>query len=170
MRLLSSPAAFQTLLPIRKTLSPSTRPGGMFPNQGSNPQWELGVLSTGPPGKSQGLFSSCRRGLPGSPPWAHVPPWLHGAPHQDQLSVSPRLSPLPAGRGHPCSALSPPALQTPSSSVSNPFWISSHENREGFHCGIQGCTLEPQAPGPLVHREVPLASLLPCIQPGHLPA
>lgn len=92
-------------------------------------------------------------------------------------SLAPRGSPpgpaqrFPAQLDGDVPALpSPPAPGTPNSSVSSPFRISSHENREGFHQGIWGRTLEPRAPGPFVHREVPLASPLPAVQPGRLPA
>ena len=77
----------------------------MFPDQGSNLKWEHGMLSIGPPGKSQGLFSSCCRGLLGSPPWALAPPLLHGAPCQGQLSV---FQPSWMGTSLPCLLSSSP--------------------------------------------------------------
>lgn len=82
--------SFQTLLPIRKTLSPYET-WRHVPQPGIEPAVELAALSTGPPGFPRPVFLLPQR-VAWEPAWAHVPPWLHGAPHQDQLSAFPHGS------------------------------------------------------------------------------
>lgn len=160
-----SPAAFKPCCPLEKPCLPLRDLAACSPTRGRTRSGSVACYPLDPQGSPEACFLLAAEGCLGARCGLLRLPCSRGLPARASSAFS-----SPAGRGHPCPAFSPPAPGTPSSNVSSPFQISSRENREGFHQGIWGCTLEPRAPGPFVHGEVPLTSPLPAAQPGRLPA